>query len=560
MFNAQLLILASPEPGWQQLAVLLSERGYGVWGPCDLAKAEWPLEKIAGAELVLLGNTPLPPEKQGILPAACLQLDLVVALADPVAVFVQIEQALQARPADFTLGEARIRQLLEHLSDILVILGADGLPRYLSPAIERITGFTPTELMSKSALEIVHPEDQAHVFANMEWSRTHPGEPVMFEIRHAHKNGGYVLLESLGQSLLDVPGIEAFVVISRDISRRRQLESEIQDSEKRYRIVAEQTGQMIYDWDVTNGEIEWVGAIERITGFDTSAYQGVNIEVWESMIHEAERAATLAVLDQAARAEGHFSMEYRLQRKDGSFVWVEDTGLFLKDETGTVVRMLGSMKDISRRRVNAELLQSAFNEREILLQEIHHRVKNNFQIMISLLNMQIRRTPFVQVGESLKDVRSRLHSMLLVHEKLYNQGFTATVHFGEYLQVLSRELYAQHAGTVPVQLELALQPLVLRMDQAMPCGLIANELLTNAFKYAFPQAGERDCITLRLSEDGGEAQLDILDNGQGLPRDFRQGLGLHLVERLARQLDGTCGQVERPDGTHWVLRFPLAGV
>ncbi len=560
MFNAQLLIFASPGPGWQQLAALLIDRGYRVWGPCDLSRNEWPLDKIAEADLVLLDNATLSAEKRGALPTACLRLDLAAALADPVAVFVQIELALQSRPADFTLGEARIRQLLEHLSDILVILNADGLPRYLSPAVERITGFTPAELMGKSALEIVHPEDQANVFACMEWSRTHPGEPVMFEIRHSHKNGGYVLLESLGQSLLDVPGVEAFVVISRDISRRRQLESEIQDREKRYRIVAEQTGQMIYDWDVTNGEIEWVGAIERITGFGTSAYQDVNIEVWESMIHEAERAATLAVLDQAARADGHFSMEYRLQRKDGSFVWVEDTGLFLKDETGTVVRMLGSMKDNSRRRANAELLQSAFNEREILLQEIHHRVKNNFQIMISLLNMQIRRTPFVQVGESLKDVRSRLHSMLLVHEKLYNQGFTATVHFGEYLQVLSRELYAQHAGTVPVQLELELQPLVLRMDQAMPCGLIANELLTNAFKYAFPQTGGRDCITLRLSEERGEAQLDVLDNGQGLPREFRQGLGLHLVDRLARQLDGACELVERPDGTHWVLRFPLAGL
>jgi len=556
MFNAQLLIWASPEPGWQQFADLLNQRGYHVWGPY----AELPLDKVASAEMVLLDNATVPVEKQRTLPAACLGLDLDSALADPVAVFVQIETALQFRPMDFVVGEARIRQLLEHLADILVILTSDGLPRYLSPALERITGFTPAELMGKSALEVVHPEDQAKVFACMEWSRTHPGQPVMFELRHIHKNGGYVFLESLGQSLLDVPGVEAFVVISRDISQRRQLESQIQDSEKRYRIVAEQTGQMIYDWDVSSGEIEWVGAIERITGFDTPTYQDVNIEVWESMIHESERAATLAVLDQAARADGHFSMEYRLQRKDGSFVWVEDTGLFLKDEDGTVVRMLGSMKDISRRRVNAELLQSAFNEREVLLQEIHHRVKNNFQIMISLLNMQIRRTPFVQVGESLKDVRSRLHSMLLVHEKLYDQGFSATVHFGEYLQVLSRELYAQHAGAVPVQLELALQPLVLRMDQAMPCGLIANELLTNAFKYAFPQTGERDCITLRLIEDAGEAQLEIVDNGQGLPAEFRQGLGLHLVDRLARQLDGACGQVERPDGTHWVLRFPLAAV
>lgn len=450
MFDAQLLLWARPEPGWQQFAALLGQRGYRVSGPCESLGAEWPLDTVARADIVLLDSALVSAETEPNLPVPCLRLALANAVADPVAVFVQIEMVLQVRPADFTAG-----------------------------------------------------------------------------------------IEALGVNLL---------------------ESEIQDSEKRYRIVAEQTGQMIYDWDVSSGEIEWVGAIERITGFDSAAYQAVNIEVWESMIHPAERASTVAVLDHAAKTDGHFSMEYRLQCKDGSFVWVEDTGLFLMDATGRVVRMLGSMKDISRRRINAELLQSAFNEREILLQEIHHRVKNNFQIMISLLNMQIRRTPFLQVGESLKDVRSRLHSMLLVHEKLYNQGVSATVHFGEYLQVLSHELYAQHAGAVPVQLELALQPLVLRMDQAMPCGLIANELLTNAFKYAFPETGEQDCITLRLVAEAGQAQLDIVDNGQGFPAEFRQGLGLHLVDRLARQLDGACAQLERSQGTHWVLRFPLVAV
>lgn len=555
MFDAQLLLWADAEPGWVRFAEILRDRGYLVWGP----EAQPRFEQMTAAELVLLDSQRVLSEHHAHLPVSCLALEQAAALADPVAVFVQIEMAGQLRPLNFTVGEARIRQLLEHLSDILVILTPDGLPRYLSPAIERITGFTPAELMEKSALEVVHPEDQAKVLAEMEWSSTHPGEPVMFEFRHIHKNGGYVLLESLGQNLLDVPGIEASVVISRDISRRRQLETQIHDSEKRYRIVAEQTGQMIYDWDVTSGEIEWVGAIERITGFDTEAYQVVNIEVWESMIHEEERAATLAVLEQAAKADGHFTMEYRLRHKDGSFVWVEDTGLFLKDESGAVVRMLGSMKDITRRRVNAELLQSAFNEREILLQEIHHRVKNNFQIMISLLNMQIRRSPFVQVGDSLKDVRSRLHSMLLVHEKLYDQGGAATVHFGEYLQGLSRELYAQYADAVPVQLDLRLEPLVLRMDQAMPCGLIANELLTNAFKYAFPHHDSENCIVLRLSTDAGEVQMDVLDNGQGFSAAFREGLGLHLVDRLARQLDGVCLKQDCLQGTHWVLRFPLLG-
>jgi two-component system, sensor histidine kinase PdtaS len=561
MFEAQLFLWAPSSPAWEQLAVVLKERGYLVLGPLQ-NNLDGP-EHVTLPDLILcaeeLSETELsrPPFGGRI---SSLSGNAEVFLADPTALFVRIEMALRFRLADLTLGETRIRQLLEYLSDTLVILSPDGLPRYLSPAIERVTGFTPFELMGKTAFEIVHPEDIPKVAEGMVWSRNHPGEPVMFEFRHKHKNGGYVLMESVGQSLLDVPGIEASVVISRDISQRRQLESKIQDSEKRYRIVAEQTGQMIYDWDVSTGEIEWVGAIESITGFDPVGYQDVNIEVWESMIHEDERAETLAVLDQAARADGHFSMEYRIRRKDDSYIWVEDTGLFLKDETGMVIRMLGSMKNISRRRRGDALLQSAFNEREILLQEIHHRVKNNFQIMISLLNMQIRRAQFTEVEYSLKDVRRRLRSMLLVHEELYDQGSSAIVNFSDYLNVLSHELYSQHLGAIQVQLELALQPLVLRMEQAVPCGLIANELLTNAFKYAFAQMNSEAFISLRLLAEAGDILLEISDNGQGLPQNIQYGLGLHLVERLARQLEGTCSLLTQDQGVTWLLRFPYDAI
>jgi len=560
VFNASLLLIAPAGEARDALAKLLTNRGYRLracFGQLHEA------ESLAYAPHLLVVEESLRASTQGFknkvqqaVPLCFFCLNHV--LQDPVALFVELEILARTQSEELRIGEARVRQLLEHLADILVILNADGSPRYLSPSLERITGYRPEELSSKGPLEVVHPEDQAKVRQAIFWSHEHPGLPIMFEYRHIHKQGGYVHLESVGQSLLDVPGISAFVVVSRDISARRGWEAKIQDSEQRYRVVAEQTGQMVYDWDVLSGEIQWVGAIEKITGFESEAYQDVNIEVWESMIHEQERAQTLAVLDQAAHADGHFCMEYRLRRRDGSYVWVEDTGLFLKDEEGLAVRMLGSMKDISQRRMQAELLQNAVHERELLLQEIHHRVKNNFQIMISLLNMQMRRLPRAEVLEPLRDVRNRLHSMLLVHEELYRQGFSGRVPFRECLEILCRELYLQYAERGSIQILEELEPLSLSMDQAIPCGLIVNELLTNAFKYAF-SAEQRDAriqISLRSLDEC--VFLEINDNGVGLPDDYSSGLGLHLVERLAHQLEGQCRRLPLSQGTAWHLSFPRA--
>lgn len=337
----------------------------------------------------------------------------------------------------------------------------------------------------------------------------------------------------------------------------------IEASEQRYRLVAEQTGQMVYDWDMVSGQIHWAGSIERITGFDPVSYQEVDIDRWEALIFVDDRPATMKTLEQAAQSDEPFSMEYRHQRRDGSFVWVEDNGTFLKDQHGNPIRMLGSMKDISERRRASEALELAVQEREILLQEIHHRVKNNFQVIISLLNLQLRKLKDLDAVSHLLEARNRIRSLALVHEKLYQQDNVAEIDLPDYLRLLAKELYTARVPDSPsVQLELELDSLHVEVEQAIPCGLLVNELLTNAFKYAFtPDWQDPAKVSLLLKTEGENILLVVSDNGQGIPSDIHpdasQTLGLQLVRQLVRQLDGHY-LLRGEQGTRWEIRFRRA--
>lgn len=151
--------------------------------------------------------------------------------------------------------------------------------------------------------------------------------------------------------------------LEAEIADRKRSEDELRASETRFRLVAEQVGQMIYDWDCTSGAIVWAGAIESITGFTPDEYRQVDINEWERMIHPDDRQAASDALAVAAKAVGQYAVEYRLRKKDGSYTFVEDNGIFLADESGNSTRMLGTMKDISERKQ----AEASLRDRERLL-------------------------------------------------------------------------------------------------------------------------------------------------------------------------------------------------
>lgn len=200
-------------------------------------------------------------------------------------------------------------------------------------------------------------------------------------------------------------------------------------------------------------------------------------------------------------------------------------------------------------------------EKEILLKEIHHRVKNNMQVISSLLDLQADEVKDDAVRGIFQDVIYRVRSMAMVHEKLYQSADLSRVDFADYAQSLLQYLWrAQGAANGGFQLDLELESILMPVNAAVPCGLILNELFSNALKHAF-RGREGGRVTVRLREDGaGRVRLDVCDDGVGLPAglDWRSApsLGLRLVQMLARQLNATV-ELESANGTTFTITFEV---
>ena len=216
---------------------------------------------------------------------------------------------------------------------------------------------------------------------------------------------------------------------------------------------------------------------------------------------------------------------------------------------------------IERDRAEASM-RSLLTEKEVLLKEVHHRVKNNLQVISSLISLQSDGFPKTQMQLIFSDLRNRVQSIALVHEKLYRSEDLAKLDFAEYAASLLKYLWsAGVASTRHVHLNLSIEPMMMAIDTAVHCGLILNELVTNALKYAFPNGREGE-VSVILAHDPatGAVCLRVSDNGVGLPADldWRQSssLGLRLVQMLAGQMRGTVQTGSGP-GTEFQIKFKV---
>jgi len=247
--------------------------------------------------------------------------------------------------------------------------------------------------------------------------------------------------------------------------------------------------------------------------------------------------------------------------RDGRSLQLLTFRFVVKDAAGR--RMLGGISvDISEQVRVEKALSKALQTKDTLLREVHHRVKNNLQVVSSLVSMQAASLQDPAAVRALDDIQKRIHAMALIHERLNGDEDLERIEFGEYAKTLAHDLfYSYGVDCERIRLRLDLQPVSLELNQAIPCGLILNELLTNSFKYAFP-AGSPGDIRVSVSAGPGDlVKLTVGDNGVGLPPGFdldqAQSLGLRIVDILARQLDGVTTR-EPGDGTTVTLTFPRA--
>jgi PAS domain S-box-containing protein len=453
--------------------------------------------------------------------------------------------------------DARYRAVVEQQTELIARVQTDGKLSFVNDAFCRFVGRRRDEIVGLPIFDVVHPQNAAQLDALLQDRSGGPVAEDDLRLQDADERTRWIHFSAL--AIADSPeAITEVQLVGRDITEQKSTRDELAENERRNRIVLEQTGQLVYDYDLKSGNIHWSGAIQEVTGFTPAEFESVDAQGWEDRIHPEDRVAAIHELERVKATGDRYQMEYRFLQRNGSYAHMMDNGIFLQDSHGKAHRMLGTMNDITTRKLAEEQITSSLKEKEVLLKEVHHRVKNNLQVISSLLNLQTSVLVDKHALAQLRESQDRIRSMALIHERLYQSENLALVNFGEYLRDLANSLFRSY-GLGRVRLKISIQPLNLGVNVAIPCGLIVNELLTNALKYAFPEGREGEVELSFAHTDAGSYMLTVRDDGIGFPAglDFRRSpsLGLQLVNTLTMQIDGTI-EMSRDPGTTFSITFP----
>ena len=328
-----------------------------------------------------------------------------------------------------------------------------------------------------------------------------------------------------------------------ELTKRKQAEKALLEGQDRLNEAQRIAKVGSWGLDLVTNRLHWSAEIFRLFEIDPARYDAT-YEAFLNAIHPADRERVNDAYTTSLRDRQPYRIVHRLLMADGRIKHVEEMCEPTFSPDGKPLQSRGTVQDVTERVLAAEVIQLSLREKDALLNEVHHRVKNNLQVISSLLRMEAGRSAQPDTKSVLGEMQGRIQAMALLHESLYRSGTFAAVDLGAYLrQVAIQSFRTLTTSQGAVQLHVDLASVQVEMDQAVSCGLLVNELISNCLKHGFP-AGRTGEVRLELQRVDGmpELRLRMSDTGVGLPADFEakrgHSLGLQLVSDMARQLDG----------------------
>ena len=404
---------------------------------------------------------------------------------------------------------------------------------------------------------LLHPDDRSRVQAAFEKTR-HEGVHLDTEFRVVRSDGSERWFIDQGEVIRDDAGEPRYMAgACVDITERKRAEQALQESEERFRLFVNNVHDYaLFQMDTEGRIATWNSGAERVLGYTAEEIIG---QPSRRIFVAEDIAAGVPEREMQVAATLGRSMDERWHlRKDGTRFWCNGVMTVMRDDAEKLRGFAKVMRDETARRTADQQLKNSLKEKEALLKEIHHRVKNNLQVITSLLSLQSGAVEDQNIREMFDEACNRVRSIGDIHELLYRSPDLAHVDFNTYLHQLAQNLLSFYRVD-PNRIRLDISSNVdLPLSQAIPCGLIVNELLTNSLKHGFPEPKSGD-IRVFLNCERDECVLEIADNGVGFPQQFKLGqtssLGLQLVSVLARQLGGDL-RLETTAGARVRIVFP----
>ncbi|MCW3084957.1 MAG: domain S-box [Bacteroidetes bacterium] len=450
------------------------------------------------------------------------------------------------------------RLIINGSIDMICASDKQGFITEFNAAAQRTFGYTSQEVIGKHMSMLFENAEQRITITDDELYRKGAYAGEVYNVR---KNGE-LFTSFLSASILknEEGEIIGAMGVSRDISEVKKAEERLYAQSAKLNAVFESSSHMIWtvDRNIDLTSYNKNHAIFLKKNYGVNVYIGISMVSGETVSTKEYNSFWIKKYESAFKGDPqHF--ETKFVDPNARTVWRE---IFLNpiyDELNNVVGVSGIGHDVTEKKFAEEKIRQSLKEKEVLLKEVHHRVKNNLQVISSILNLQSSYVKDPGTLNILKESQNRIKSMAFIHESLYQTKDFSSINFSEYVVNLSQNLIQSYSNFEnEIKLNLDIQNVFLNLDLAIPCGLIINEIISNALKYAFVDKKD-DCeITIQMVLKDESLVLFIADNGIGLPKeiDYRntQSLGLQLVVTLTDQLNGNI-EMNSDNGTKYTIIF-----
>jgi PAS domain S-box-containing protein len=462
--------------------------------------------------------------------------------------------------AEETLRESEkfLQTIIDGVAETIIIIGND----YQIKLLNRVA----REQMSINEAEIITCHKASHHRDTPCVGVEHPcplekvretGQAVTVLHQHYTNEGEIRYIEILASPLWGPDGsFDGIIETNRDITDRVNAEKELFESRGFFKNIVELTNAIHWELDLAANKFTYVSPqTESILGYPPDAW--TDFDFWANRIHPDDREWAVEYCRQLTeKLKGH-EFVYRMISKEGKTVWLHDI-IHVISENQKPVRLTGIMFDVTHTKEDEEQIKTSLKEKETLIKEIHHRVKNNLAVIQSLLKLQAIHIKDEKTKGLFNESQNRVQSMSMIHERLYKTEDLSTINFGEYIRSLATQLF--HSYKIDpslVKLVINIPDLSVDVNTMIPCGLILNELVSNACKYAFPDDRKGE-LNIMLDKRDDEYSLTVKDDGVGLPENLdiykTESLGMRIVTSLVSQINGKLS-VDKEGGTKFSIKF-----
>lgn len=405
-------------------------------------------------------------------------------------------------------------------------------------------------------LEFVHPEDHAKVDGAFVGSIEKDSYNTI-EHRIITAAGNIKFVEERWRIFHNDQGMPIRAVgTCQDITERKATEEKLLKAYDRLGLATRAAALGIWDWDIQKNELVWDDQMFELYGVKKSDFSGA-YEAWLSGIHPDDRAISDEISRQAQLGSGEYDSAFRIVWPDGTIRMIKAYGKVFKDNAGNPLRMIGINYDITESSQAYARIKSLLAEKELILKEVHHRIKNNMATITSLLSIQAETIKNPAVTAALNDAKNRVQSMLVLYNKLYLSDDFNKVSVKKYIPDLVNQIESNFSSHRPMKIDYQIDEFDLDPKKLFSVGIIVNEIITNILKHAFP-GQDQGFIWVSVTLKNDQVSLIIRDNGIGIPKSINfensPGFGLTLIEMLSRQIDGSV-RIDRENGTKIILEF-----